>query len=82
VRVVDYLRLARVNVSIKPRWPQRLLGNAQNQALDGVCSNEYRRTMEQGMRVASPASRRRPMLRLLPLPPITEPQSQPGEPSP
>tara|TARA_R110000822_G_scaffold92753_6_gene213925 strand:- start:3569 stop:4345 length:777 start_codon:yes stop_codon:yes gene_type:complete len=76
VRVVDYLRLGRVMFfyqSLDGR--EQGYWDAQNQAWTAL-HNEYRRTMEQGMRVAR--QQQTPAMLRLPLPPITEPQSQQG----
>lgn len=79
VRVVDYLRLGRVMFfyqSLDGR--EQGYWDAESQAWAPL-PNEYRRTMEQGMRMAR--QQQTPMMLRLPLPPVSE-QSSPQESQP
>lgn len=74
VRVVDYLRLGRVSFfyqSLDGR--EQGVWNAEDQTWTAL-PNEYRRTLEQGLRMAR--QQQTPMMLRLPLPPVTGPQSQ------
>ncbi|WP_022962903.1 DUF3450 domain-containing protein [Halopseudomonas pelagia] len=74
VRVVDYLRLGRVSFfyqSLDGR--EQGVWDTETQSWTAL-PNAYRRTLEQGMRMAR--QQQTPMMLRLPLPPITEQQRQ------
>lgn len=76
IRVVDFLRLGRVML-----FYQSLDGREQgvwdaDRQTWAALPNAYRRTLQQGLRVAR--QQQTPMLLRLPLPPLSEPPGQPG----